>query len=183
MGQARQPDAQGKESDMRNRVTAAAVAFAMAVEWTVPARAEPDLAGDHDLVESYVEADNAPVLMETTAYTYGAVCSHGDRARKGIAAIAPQWYGSAVVLYEAVETEDGYEVGDFLCVLEGLDTGYGRSTGDGVPSKVRPDKGSRGTIEVGRTIDVFCESKEEAADWMSMTGGKVMAQVIRGVKG
>lgn len=137
----------------------------------------------HEEVMSCIESDNAPVLMETTAYTYGTVCSHGIRARKGIAAISPEWYGSAVIVYEAVEGKDGYEVGDMICILEGLDTGYGKSTGDGIPSKVRPDKGSRGTIEVGRTIDVFCESEEEAEDWMSMTGGKVMAQVIRDVRG
>lgn len=138
---------------------------------------------DHDLVMSYIESDNAPVLMETTAYTYGKVCSRGVRARQGIAAIAPEWYGAAVVLYEAVEGEDGYEVGDLLCILEGLDTGYGKSTGDGVPSKVRDDKDSRGTIEMGKTVDVFCESEEEAREWMERTGGKVMCQIIRDVKG
>ena len=142
-----------------------------------------DNVGDHDLVMSYIESDNAPVLMNTTAYTYGTVCSHGARARQGIAAIAPEWYGSAVVLYEAVEGEDGYEVGDFICILEGLDTGYGKSTGDGVPSRVREDKDSRGTIETGKTIDVFCESEADAMEWMERTGGKVMCQIIREARG
>ena len=137
----------------------------------------------HDLVESFIESDNAPVLMDTTAYIHGTICSHGDKARKGIAAIAPEWYGSAVIVYEAVPDGKDYKTGDWLCILEGLDTGYGKSTGDGIPSKVRPEKDSRGTIEAGKTIDVYCESMEEATEWMELTGGKVMVQIIRGVKG
>jgi len=137
----------------------------------------------HDLAMSYIEADNAPVLMETTAYIHGEVCSHGDRPREGIAAVAPEWYGSAAVVYEAVRGEDGYEPGGLLGIFECLDTGYGYSTGDGVPSRVRDDKGSRGTIEVGRHIDIYREDREGAEEWMEMTGGKVMVQIIRDAKG
>ena len=41
----------------------------------------------HELTESFVESDNAPVLMDTTAYIHGTICSHGEKIRKGIAAI------------------------------------------------------------------------------------------------
>lgn len=164
---------------MRKALAAALVAAALSAAMQTCIRAEPT----GELARSYVEHQNDPVLMSTTAYTHGKVCSHGDRARRGIAAIAPEWYGSAVVVYEAVKGTDGYEVGDLICVLEGLDTGYGKSTGDGVPSKVRSDKGSRGTIEAGKTIDVYCESMADAEDWMERTGGRVMVQIIRDAKG
>ena len=165
------------------KLIAAAMIAAVAVP-PISIRAEPaGGVGDHGLVESYIESDNAPVLMDTTAYIHGGTCSHGDRARKGIAAIAPEWYGSAVVVYEAVKSDDGYEVGDMICILEGLDTGYGKSTGDGVPSRIRTDKGSRGTIEAGKSVDVYCETRKEAIEWMELTSGRVMVQIIRDAKG
>lgn len=164
---------------MKKGIAAIGITAALALTAANGIRAEPITS----LAQSYVESEASPVLMSTTAYIHGEVCSHGDRARKGIAAIAPEWYGAAVVVYEAVKGADGYEVGDLICVLEGLDTGYGKSTGDGVRSKVRPDRASRGTIEAGKTVDVFCESREDAVEWMEKTKGKVMVQIIREVEG
>lgn len=119
-----------------------------------------------------------PMLVNTTAYTEGTVCSHGDRARQGIVAGKPEWYGQACVVYEAVPSEGGYQIGDVIGIYEVLDTGYGKSTKDGIPSKVRADKQSQGTIEVGRCIDKYSESYADAKDWMETTGGICYIQII-----
>ena len=164
------------------RLTATALITATAIG-TFPCRAMAMEVPTSDLTASYIESDNAPVLMETTAYIHGDICSHGDKAREGIAAVAPEWYGSAAIIYEAVQGEDGYETGDFIGIFECLDTGYGYSTNDGIKSKVRDDKDSRGTIETGKHIDIYRDDKEGAKEWMQMAGGKVMVQIIRDVKG
>lgn len=119
-----------------------------------------------------------PMLVNTTAYTEGKVCSHGDRAREGIVAGKPEWYGQACIVYEAVPSEGGYQIGDYIGVFEILDTGYGKSVKDGVPSKVRADKASRGTIEVGKCIDKYAESYADAVEWMRITGGRVYIQIL-----
>lgn len=119
-----------------------------------------------------------PILVSTTAYTEGKVCSHGDRARQGIVAGKPEWYGQACVVYEAVPSKDGYQIGDVIGIYEVLDTGYGKSTKDGIPSKVRADKKNRGSIETGRCIDKYAESYADAVEWMEETGGICFIQVI-----
>lgn len=134
----------------------------------------------HEKVMEYIEEDNAPFLVDTTAYCHGTVCSHGDKAREGIVAAAPEWWGMACVIYEAIPTEDGYECGDLIGVYEILDTGYGKSSGDGVPSKIRSDKGSRGTIEIGQCIDRYCYTYSGAKEWMRKTGGKIFIQIVEG---
>lgn len=120
-----------------------------------------------------------PCLVDTTAYIEGTVCCRGVRPRNGIVAGRPEWYGKGIVVYEAVRDTGGrYRIGDILGIFECLDTGYGRSTRDGVQSTVRPDKGSRGTIETGETVDVWRDSYSEAVEWMELTGGKCFIQVV-----
>ena len=119
-----------------------------------------------------------PILVNTTAYTEGKVCSHGDRAREGVVAGMPEWYGQACIVYEAVPSEGGYQIGDVIGIYEVLDTGYGKTTKNGIPSKVRADKKSQGTIEVGRCIDKYAESYADAVDWMRITGGRCFIQII-----
>lgn len=120
-----------------------------------------------------------PILVNTTAYTEGKVCSHGDRAREGVVAGMPEWYGQACIIYEAVPSEDGYKIGDVIGIYEVLDTGYGKSTKDGIPSKVRADKKSRGSIETGRCIDKYAESYADAVDWMRITNGMAFIQILK----
>ena len=119
-----------------------------------------------------------PMLVNTTAYTEGKVCCHGDRAREGVVAGKPEWYGQACIVYEAVPSKGGYQIGNVIGIYEVLDTGYGKSTKDGVQSAVRKDKGNRGTIEVGRCIDKYSESYADAVEWMRITGGKCFIQII-----
>ena len=120
-----------------------------------------------------------PMLVSTTAYTEGKICSHGDRARQGIVAGKPEWYGQACIVYEAVPSNDGYQIGDVIGIYEVLDTGYGKSTKDGIPSKVRADKKSRGSIETGRCIDKYAESYADAVEWMRITNGMAFIQILK----
>lgn len=149
----------------------------------------------HELTMSYILADQDkpikpgdkfytaenepnPMLCETTAYFEGSHGSHGDRMREGYAAAAPDMYGDAVMLYEAVKQNDGtYRIGEYIDTLEIRDTGYGYSTGQG-SSSVRSDKRYEGTIEGGIHIDVYKDSYSRCKEWMRLTGGKVFVVVI-----
>ena len=130
-----------------------------------------------ELVDSYMEEQSLQ-LLDTTGYCYGEICSHGDKPREGIVAAAPEWYGNTCIIYEAIPSDDGYTVGRSLGVYEILDTGYGASTGDGVRSKIRKDKTSRGTIEAGLCIDRYCSTIENVKAWAKATGGKIFFQLI-----
>ena len=134
----------------------------------------------HEKVMEYIEEDNAPFLIDTTAYCHGTICSHGDKPREGIVAAAPEWYGMACVIYEAVPTGDGYKCGDFIGIYEIKDTGYGKSSNNGIPSKIRSDKEHQGTIEIGKCIDKYSYTYAEAKEWMRLTGGKVFIQLMSG---
>ena len=95
-----------------------------------------------------------PFLVNYTCYIDEGVGSHGDPVQDGMIAGRPMWYGMEVVIYEAVPQEDGsYKIGKYIETGRILDTGYGISMNDLIPSKVRSDKPSRGSIEVGRCID------------------------------
>lgn len=141
-----------------------------------------------DLVDDYLEYEPMPpeetFLINTTAYCHGEICCKGAKPRDGIIAAAPEWYGMAAIIYTAEKSRyNGYVPGEMIGIFEILDTGYGKSTGDGVQSKVRKDKKSRGTIEVGQCIDVYKPSYSQAKEWMELTGGKCFIQIIEGVKG
>lgn len=141
---------------------------------------DADWEGDN-LATSYCEAECMPVLMETTAYCEGDICSGGVKPREGICAVAPEWYGCGVVVYEAVWDEEAREFtpGGLLGIFEGLDTGYGRSTGDGRGSRVLPGERSRGTIEAGKCVDVYKPTYGKAKEWMKVTKGRVFVQIIK----
>lgn len=151
----------------------------------------------HELVMSYVLHDQdkptepgdkfyseydttAPVLMETTGYYHGIYGSHGDKMREGYAAGSPEMYGAVVMIYEAVEQEDGsYMIGEYLDTLEIKDTGYGYSTGKG-KSRVRADKKYQGTIEGGVHLDVYKPNLSGCKEWMKRTNGKIFALIVEG---
>ena len=155
---------------------------------------------DHELAMSYILADQDkptkagdkfytdenepnPVLVETTAYYTGVKGSHGDIMKEGYCAAAPELYGDVVMLYEAIPQEDGtYRIGEYLDTLLVKDTGYGYPTHQG-KSKVRPDKGSMGTLESANKllhIDVRKDSYSRCKDWMILTGGKAFAVIVKG---
>lgn len=149
----------------------------------------------HGLVISYLEHDqdpknpgerikngsnNEPVLMATTAYYEGNIGSHGDVMREGYAACAPEMYGDAVVVYEAVLQENGsYRIGDYLATFEIRDCGYGYSTGEG-KSEIRSDKKYAGTIETGIHLDIWRENLTRCREWMEKTNGYCFAVIVAG---
>ncbi|MBQ9550093.1 MAG: hypothetical protein IJU87_04695, partial [Lachnospiraceae bacterium] len=73
-----------------------------------------------------------------------------------------------------------YTLGDYIETAQILDTGYGSSTGDGIHSRIRDDKSSRGTIETGKSIDKWFSSLSEAREWMRLTQGHVFIQLVSG---
>ncbi len=155
----------------------AIAAFAITSLFTVNVHASETEISCKELADSYIEEQSLQ-LLDTTGYCYGEICSHGDKPREGIVAAAPEWYGMTCIMYEAVPCDDGYAVGKSLGVYEILDTGYGASTGDGIHSKIRKDKTSRGTIEAGLCIDRYCSTLENVQAWAKATGGKIFFQLI-----
>lgn len=147
----------------------------------------------HELVMSYILADQdkptepgdylyhedgtAHRLTATTGYCMGTHGSHGDKMRTGYVAYTPESYGYAMMIYEAVETDDGYELGDFIGLYEIKDTGYGKATGTG-KSAVRTDKKSRGTIEAGLSVDAYQPTLAECRQWMKQTKGMIFIQLV-----
>jgi len=149
----------------------------------------------HQLVMSYVIADQDPPqvpgdylyhedgtvhrLTATTGYYQGSHGSHGDKMRTGFVAYTPESYGYCMMIYKAEETENGYELGDYIGMYEIRDTGYGKSTGTG-KSAVRSDKKSRGTIEAGLSVDAYHPTLAECREWMKETNGMIFIQLVPG---
>ena len=123
-----------------------------------------------------------PFLVNCTGYiSNNDVGSHGDPVQDGMIAGHPAWYGMTVIIYEAVPAGNGtYTIGDYIETARILDTGYGSSTGDGIHSRIRDDRSSRGTIETGKSIDKWFKNIKEARKWMEYTGGHVFIQLIEG---
>lgn len=162
------------------------------------------MADCHDLVMSYIIADQDPPqepgdylyhedgtahrLTETTGYCQGTHGSHGDKMRTGYVAYTPESYGYCMEIYKAVETDEGYKLGDFIGLYEIRDCGYGKPTGEG-RSAVRKDKNKntsagsmpyqgRGTIESGLSVDRYAPTLSECKKWMEETGGMIFIRLI-----
>lgn len=133
----------------------------------------PQKAGDY----LYHEDGTAHRLAATTGYCQGSHGSHGDKMKVGYVAYTPESYGYCMEIYKAVETDEGYKLGDFIGLYEVKDTGYGRSTGSG-KSAVRADKNSRGTIEAGLSVDAYHPTLAECKEWMKETNGMIFIQLI-----
>ena len=147
----------------------------------------------HELVMSYIVHDQDPPqvpgdylyredgtvhrLAATTGYCEGTIGSHGDKMRTGFVAYTPESYGCCMEIYEAVETENGYTLGDFLGFYEIRDCGYGKSTGKG-KSQVRADKKTQGTIEAGLSVDRYAPTLAGCKDWMKQTNGMIFIRII-----
>lgn len=160
-----------------NGLKIAVLSAIISIFLTVPICAGAKYTGDPACSYSRYE----PFLVNYTCYIDGGVGSHGDPVQDGMIAGRPMWYGMTVVIYEAVPQEDGsFRIGRYIETGTVLDTGYGVSVNDYIPSKIRSDKYSRGSIEVGRAIDRWCSSYKEAKEWMALTGGHVFIQLIEG---
>lgn len=145
---------------------------------------------DHNLTMSYIQHDKSPTkigetvktldgakLVETTGYHQGEIGSHGDMMRKGYVAYTPDTYGYCMEIYEAIPTDAGYEVGDFIGLYEVRDCGYGRSLGYGT-SEIRKDRKYAGTIEKGLSVDTYFPTLSECKEWMKKTKGMIFIRLI-----
>lgn len=174
-----------------------ALTILLSVAMTTPCYAN----AAHDQAMSYILADQdrprdpgdklytseipekCPILLDTTAYCSGTHGSHGDKMQRGHVAYTECSYGTYMELYEAVLEDDGtYSLGKFIGQYQVKDCGYGKRTGVG-RSRVRPDKGSLGSIETGETVDVYFPEYSECKEWMTETRGRVFALFINDGKG
>lgn len=153
---------------------------------TVPCHAD----NCHDLTMSYIQHDKSPtkpgesiktidgaILVETTGYHQGTHGSHGDRMREGYVAYTPDTYGYCMEIYEAIPTDAGYEVGDFIGLYEVRDCGYGRSLGYGT-SEIRKDRKYAGSIEEGLSVDTYFPTLNQCREWMKRTNGMIFIRLI-----
>lgn len=154
----------------------------------------------HKLVMSYILADqDSPQkagdylfhedgtslkLVETTGYFQGEYGSHGDKVRVGHVAYMPELYGYCMAVYKAIETEEGYKLGEFIGMYEIRDCGYGRKVkktdkAEQIKSRVT-SKPIQGTIEAGLSADFRFDNLAECKEWMKETGGMVFIQIVPG---
>ena len=163
------------EADSMRRAVILAAVLTLLITTPVCASAknDGDAAGCGGLYE--------PFLVSYTCYIDQGIGSHGDPVQDGMIAGHPAWYGMTVVIYEAIPEEDGsFVIGPYIESGQILDTGYGRSIHDGIPSKIREDKASRGSIETGKQIDQWVSTLTEAKEKMDFTQGHVFIQLIEG---
>jgi len=145
----------------------------LAMSYIIADQDPPTEAGDY----LYHEDGTAHRLTETTGYYRGTIGSHGDKVQKGHVAYTPESYGCAMEVYKARETENGYELGDYIGLYEIRDTGYGRTTGQG-KSAVRADRVHQGTIEAGLSADFRFDNLRECQEWMKETKGMIFIRII-----
>ena len=117
------------------------------------------------------EPDLKPINV-TAYYSENPTGCRGDRMREGIAAGKQEWYGKAIVLYK---NENG-KPGELIGVYEILDTGYGKSTGQG-ESRIKKGK-PLGTIETGQTVDIYRDNYDRCVEIMKLTEGRAFYQLI-----
>lgn len=102
------------------------------------------------------------VEMEMTYYTDRGTCADGvTEARKGVCAVQKELIGMTAIIYSM----DNELIGIYEC----CDTGFGRDKdGDGI-----------GTIQEGKTIDVFMDSEDDGWDFIKEHGNRVKVQFVQ----
>ena len=100
--------------------------------------------------------------MEMTYYTDRGTCADGvTEARKGVCAVQKDLIGMTAIIYSMDD--------ELIGIYECCDTGFGRDKdGDGI-----------GTIQEGKTIDVFMENEEDGWDFIKEHGNKVKVQFVQ----
>ena len=112
-----------------------------------------------DVVETVSTSDNL-IKIQATAY-HDAKTADGTKPHYGVLAGKREWLGKRCRLYD----EDKNLIGEF----EFHDVGYGRPTGEGKTSFECQSGKSKGTIETGKTIDIYMDSISEAFKWGNRT--------------
>lgn len=116
-----------------------------------------------------------PFLVDATAYSnpYNNLTSDGSRTIEGLtAAGAIEWRGCTLLVYEC---KDDGTIGPFIGYYILSDVGYGQDSGIG-KSKLLKNK-SKGTIELGKCIDIYMEDEEDCVQFGRQ---KVYIQVLKG---
>lgn len=102
------------------------------------------------------------VEMELTYYTDRGMCADGVTvARKGVCAVKKDLIGMTAIVYSLDD--------ELIGIYECCDTGFGRDK----------DSDGIGTIQEGKTIDVFMENEEDGWDFIEEHGNKVKVQFVQ----
>ena len=115
---------------------------------------------------SYPVAEYEPwvpemVEMEMTYYTDRGMCADGVTvARKGVCAVKKDLIGMTAIIYSMDD--------ELIGIYECCDTGFGRDK----------DEDGVGTIEEGKTIDVFMENEDDGWDFIKEHGNRVKVQFV-----
>ena len=99
--------------------------------------------------------------MEMTYYTDYGTCADGvTKAHEGVCAVSKDLIGMTAIVYSLDD--------ELIGIYECCDTGFGRDKdGDGI-----------GTIQEGKTIDVFMENEDDGWEFISKYGNRVKVQFI-----
>jgi hypothetical protein len=157
---------------MKKRILSALAIAALALSLNITAAAKPELTAP--TTDPLVE----PTIMRVTCYMDKGITASGTEAREGIVAVKPEWMQEGYIV-QIWAVRDG-KIGDFMGYYEPKDTGYGIDTGEG-ESRVIEGR-SRGSIEAGWSIDVFCESEAEVAEWQAY-GDYFYIRILTNCKG
>lgn len=123
-----------------------------------------------------IEAE--PVLLRVTTY-----CDEGKTAT-GIdtnitdyhfCASRKEWIGKVIELNEVAE--DG-SIGEFIGHYVIEDVGYGFETGEGESSILNGK--TKGSLELGYSIDVFCHTQHGCDEWIDTHGDYLYCKLISG---
>jgi len=108
-----------------------------------------------------------PFQIRATCYTWtGNKCANGRYPVQGLTVAGKdEWLGKTAIIYSV--TEDG-TIGELIGIYEFMDTGYGMDVSDS----------DKGTIELGKSIDVYQDTLSECWDWISEYGDYVYIQIV-----
>lgn len=122
------------------------------------------------------DALKEPVVIRTTCYTAdeGSVCSTGIEPRIGVIAACKEWENMVAFLY-TYEYVDGEPVPcEMIGMYEVKDTGAGIDTNH---------DGRGDSIRSGKSIDVYCNTIEEAREFVNSYGDYTLLILVPDGKG
>lgn len=101
-------------------------------------------------------------IIRCTGYCDYGVTKSGEYVRNGIIAGKKEWLGRTCNLYRVNEDNS---IGELIGSYEFLDTGYGID--------VTTSNGIKGSLELGKSVDVWHPSEESVWEWMKEYGDYV----------
>lgn len=101
-------------------------------------------------------------IIRCTGYCDYGVTKSGEYVRDGIIAGKKEWLGRTCNLYRV---NDDNSIGELIGSYEFLDTGYGID--------VKTSNGVKGSLELGKSVDVWHPSEEAVWEWVEKYGDYV----------